>query len=251
MVVVSLLAHPDDAEFLCAGSLIRLQREHGAEVHIVTMTAGDCGSQEHSAEEISQIRRAEAAAAAQQIGARYHCLEELDLRICYNERSLEKVVRVLRATRAEMVLTHHPSDYMLDHEMTSTLARAACFAAPVPNYPSAGPRLDRIPHLYYCDPIEGKDSLGRAIRPRICVDISDVIEEKTAMLAAHASQREWLLRHHGSDDYLESMKMLGRRRGELIEAAFGEGFTQHLGHAYPQDDRLGDLLGCWPAEPWE
>ena len=33
-VVLSLLAHPDDAEFLCAGTLIRLRQEHGYEMHI-------------------------------------------------------------------------------------------------------------------------------------------------------------------------------------------------------------------------
>ena len=43
------LAHPDDAEFLCAGTLIRLKQEHGWEVHIASMTPGDCGSVEHGA----------------------------------------------------------------------------------------------------------------------------------------------------------------------------------------------------------
>ena len=36
--------------------------------------------------------------------------------------------------RPRLVLTHSPSDYMLDHEMTSALARAAAFGAPVPNF---------------------------------------------------------------------------------------------------------------------
>ena len=42
--VLSVLAHPDDAEFLCAGTLIRLAREHGWRVHVASMTPGDCGS---------------------------------------------------------------------------------------------------------------------------------------------------------------------------------------------------------------
>ena len=129
-VVLSVLAHPDDAEFLCAGVLIRLAREHGWRVHIATMTPGDCGSAEHSAEEISRIRRREGARAAAVIRAGYHCLEERDLRVCYNEQALEKVVRLFREVRPTVVLTHSPADYMLDHEMTSTLARAAAFAAP-------------------------------------------------------------------------------------------------------------------------
>ena len=50
-VALSLLAHPDDAEFLCAGSLIRLARAHGWQVHVASMTAGDCGSAELPADD--------------------------------------------------------------------------------------------------------------------------------------------------------------------------------------------------------
>src|SRR5713226_5845689 len=156
-IILSILAHPDDAEILCAGTLIRLVAEHGWETHIATMTAGDCGSAERGPEEISRVRRAEGAAAAALIGARYHCLEERDLRIFYNEGALQKVTRLVRETRPRIVLTHNPTDYMLDHEMTSVLARAAAFAAPVPNFLPDGdlpPVLDHIPHLYYCDPVE-------------------------------------------------------------------------------------------------
>src|SRR5207237_6368130 len=132
-IVLSILAHPDDAEFLCAGTLIRLVREHGWQAHLASMTPGDCGSAELPPEEISRIRRNEGAKAAALIGATYHCLEERDLVIFYNERALERVTRLLRAVRPRIVLTHSPADYMLDHEVTSTLARAAAFGAPVPN----------------------------------------------------------------------------------------------------------------------
>src|SRR5204862_4667766 len=84
-VVLSVLAHPDDAEFLCAGALIRLAREHGWRVHLASMTPGDCGSAELSADAIASVRRQEGAAAARLIGAEYHCLEERDLRIVYAE----------------------------------------------------------------------------------------------------------------------------------------------------------------------
>src|SRR5262249_31132467 len=155
-----VLAHPDDAEFLCAGTLYRLLREHGWAVHIASMTPGDCGSPNLAPEEISRIRRAEGARAAALIGAVYHCLEERDLLISYQERALDRVTRLLREVRPQIVLTHSPADYMLDHEMTSTLARAAAFAAPVPNFlrdRGHPPPLNRIPHVYYCDPVEGKD----------------------------------------------------------------------------------------------
>jgi LmbE family N-acetylglucosaminyl deacetylase len=243
--ILSVLAHPDDAEFLCAGTLIRLIREHGWQAHIASMTPGDCGSAELGPEEISRVRRGEGAAAAASIGARYHCLEERDLLITYQERGLEKVTRLLREARPQVVLTHSPADYMLDHEGTSTLTRAAAFAAPVPNFMpdrDLGPPLEHIPHLYYCDPIEGKDPLGRDIPPGFCIDISGVIDAKAAMLACHASQRAWLLKHHGLDQYLQAMRDWSSQRGRSCGVAFAEGFRQHLGHSYPQDNLLGTLL---------
>ena len=75
-IVLSILAHPDDAEFLCAGTLLRLREEHNCEVHIATMTPGDCGSAEHPPQEISHMRREEGARAAALIGGQYHCMEE-------------------------------------------------------------------------------------------------------------------------------------------------------------------------------
>jgi LmbE family N-acetylglucosaminyl deacetylase len=245
-VILSILAHPDDAEFLCGGTLIRLAREHGWEVHIASMTAGDCGSMELPAEEIARVRRGEGAAAAALIGATYHCLEERDLLICYNERTLERVIRLLRSVRPRIVLTHSPADYLLDHEVTSTVVRAAVFAAPVPNFlaeRNLGASLERIPHLYYCDPIEGKDALGQVVEPQFCIDISQVLETKVAMLSAHASQRDWLLKHHGMDHYVQSMRDWSAQRGRPAGVGHAEGFRQHLGHGYPQDNLLGKVLG--------
>ena len=243
-VALSLLAHPDDAEFLCGGTLARLRREHGWEIHIATLTPGDCGSAEHSAEEISRIRRVEGAAAATCLGGSYHCLEERDLLVVYGEAALAKATRLLRKVKPAILITHSPDDYHLDHEQTSTIARAAAFAAPVPLYLKGElPPLEHIPHLYYCDPIEGKDALGREVPPGICIDISAVIDTKAEALARHASQRNWLLKHHGVDNYIDSMKDWSARRGREKGVAFAEGFRQHLGHSYPQDNLLANLLG--------
>jgi len=246
-IILSVLAHPDDAEILCAGALIRLAREKGWQVHIATMTPGDCGSAELPPDRIAEVRRAEGARAAGLIGARYHCLEERDLRIYYADGPLEKVTRLLRQVRPRVVLTHAPSDYMLDHEVTSTLARAATFAAPIPNFLAdrgLPPPLDHIPHLYYCDPIEAKDPLGRAAEAGLLIDVSAVIDTKAAMLAAHASQRDWLLKHHGMDQYLQAMREFAALRGREAGVAYAEGFRQHKGHAYPQDDLLARELGA-------
>lgn len=249
-VALAVLAHPDDAEFLCAGVLARLGREHGWEIHIASMTPGDCGSAEHTPEEIARIRRGEGRAAAKAIGATYHCLEERDLRVIYNETALEKVVRLLNRTKAEVVFTHSPDDYHLDHEQTSKLVRAATFAAPIKNFlhnrPGASeidPPLDHIPSLFYCDPLEGKDAFGKPIDPSFRIDISSVIEDKARMLECHESQRAWLRKHHGVDNLVDSMREWSATQGRAMGVAYAEGFRQHLGHSYPQENILTRLLG--------
>lgn len=241
---LAVLAHPDDAEFLCAGTLARLAAEHGWAVHVATLTAGDCGSAEHTADQIARIRRDEGATAAARIGAAYHCLGERDLLVFHDEPTLRKVTRLLREVAPALVLTHAPSDYHIDHEATSRLARAAAFAAPVPLFdPGPLPPLPHIPHLYYCDPVEGTDSFGDPVPATTVIDISPQIDLKTAMLACHASQRNWMLKHHGVDEYLDAMRRWSARRGGDHGFAFAEGFRQHRGHGFPADDVLAQLLG--------
>ncbi len=245
-VVLSLMAHPDDCEFLCAGTVARLVQERGWEAHIATMTPGDCGSAELDAADIARIRRAEGRAAASRIGATYHCQEERDLLVFYNESTLEKAIRLFRTVRPNVVITHSPSDYMLDHEQTSVVARAACFGAPIRNMCAGmghAPHLDTIPHLYYADPIEGKDPFGQPIPAGFCVDITRTLDVKRTMLCDHASQREWLLKHHGLDEYVAAMEHWAAERGRLLGVPAAEGFRQHLGHSYPQGNLLAELLG--------
>jgi LmbE family N-acetylglucosaminyl deacetylase len=243
-IVLSILAHPDDAEMLCAGTLIRLARERQAEIHIATMTAGDCGSATLPPEEIARIRRGEGAAAAARIGATYHCVGRKDLRVNFDDPTLDAVVMLLRQVRPTVVLTHSPHDYHLDHEMTSLVVRGATFAAPIPNFlRGMGEVLDHIPHLYYCDPIEGKDKFGERVPPSFVVDVAGVIDEKAEMLACHASQREWLQKHHGIDQYLIAMREWTAKQGEAHGLAYAEGYRQHLGHSYPQDNVLKSWVG--------
>lgn len=244
--VLAIHAHPDDVEFQCAGTLALLCAA-GCQVTIATMTPGDCGSAEHDAEAISTVRRGEAQAAADLIGADYLCLEFRDLAIFNDDESRRRVVECLRRVGPELVLTAPPVDYLCDHEMTSLLVRDACFAAPAPNYATRqwdpAPPLARIPHLYFVDPLEGADRDGRPIPAGFHVDVSSVFEQKRKMLACHASQRDWLLRQHGIDEYLDSQAAWSAHRGAEVGVAHGEAFRQYLGHAYPRDNRLLALLG--------
>jgi N-acetylglucosamine malate deacetylase 1 len=99
-----------------------------------------------------------------------------------------------------------------------------------------------VPFLYYAMPVEGKDCLGRSMEMEFYVDITEYMEQKAELLACHASQRDWLMKHHKVDEYIEQMKRWSAQAGSRIGVAFAEGFLQHRGHAYPQDNRLIEIL---------
>jgi len=240
--ILAIHAHPDDVEIL-AGGTMALLAELGHELTIATFTPGDCGSKQYGPEEIAAIRRQEAARAAARIGARYVCLEFGDLAIFNDDTARRRVTEALRELQPDLVLTASPVDYHCDHEAASALVRDACFAAPAPNYRTgSAPPLARIPHLYFTDPVEGKDTEGRLIPPDFVVDVSSTFTRKRELLAEHKSQRLWLQQHHGTDNYIEEMERWTRARGALAGLEFGEGFRQYRGHAYPQTQLLQGLL---------
>jgi LmbE family N-acetylglucosaminyl deacetylase len=236
---MSLLAHPDDAEILCAGALIQLA-DAGWEIHIATVAAGDCGSATLGPAEIAAIRRREGMAAAAKIGAKYHCLDEPDVRVVCDKPTIQKAIDLLRRIAPTLLFTHPRHDYMLDHEQVHLLARAAAFSYPIPNA-STVPLVDgsAIPWLYYCDPVEGHDPYtGALVAATTTIDITRQMQRKMEMLACHASQREWLRSHHGMDEYVEAMKRFGAERGRQIGVEYAEAFVQHRGHPFPTSDIL-------------
>jgi LmbE family N-acetylglucosaminyl deacetylase len=240
-VVLGIFAHPDDAEMVCAGTLSLLKKA-GWSVHIATMAPGDKGTAEYTREEISTIRKSEAAKAAEILGAPYHCLEFEDVYIMYDRVSVNRTSSLLREIRPSLVFTHSPDDYMVDHETTSRIVQTACFSTGIKNLEIPETPFEPVPFLYYCDPMEGKDIFGNPVTPALLTNITEEIEVKEEMLACHTSQRNWLLTHHKMDEYILSMKRFGNQRGSMINAAFAEGFRQHLGHGYPQVNILKEIL---------
>ena len=244
------MAHPDDIEITCAGTLILLQRA-GWDVHLATMTAGDLGSMKLSRTQISRVRRKEAEASAKVLGAGYTCLGFDDLTILYDAPSKRRVCGLLREVRPDLVITHSPVDYMTDHTETPRIVREAAFASTIPNWEASlngkpAPPCARMPAILYADPIENIDAAGRRFPARIVVDITSVIATKERMLACHESQRSWLRAQHGEDEYLLSMKRWGADRAKDFKkkaVKFAEGFTPHWGHGFPKDDHLSKALG--------
>ena len=241
-VALGIFAHPDDAEIVCSGTL-SLLKNAGWEIHIASMAPGDKGTAEYSREEISRIRRVEAAEAAKALDASYHCLEFEDVYIMYDRESINRTTSLMRNIKPSLVFTHSPVDYMVDHETTSKIVQTACFSTGMMNLEINETPYEPVPYLYYSDSMEAKNILGQPIFTSMFVDVSSEISMKEKMLACHASQRNWLLTHHKMDEYILSMKRFGQQRGKSINVDYAEGFRQHLGHGYPQDNILKELLG--------
>lgn len=239
--LLAIFAHPDDAEILCAGTLL-LMKNAGWRVHIATMTPGDKGSATHTNDEISIIRRKEAGESVKYLNGSYTCLGFEDIYINYTCQSINRTTALLRKLRPSIVITGSPNDYMIDHEMTSLIVQTACFSAGIKNMDVAEIPFEPVPYLYYSDPLEGKDKFGNHVKPTMYIDITTVIDTKEKMLACHASQGDWLKTHHQGNEYLLAMRRFGAIRGNEVNVKYAEGFRQHLGHGHPQDNILLDQI---------
>ncbi|OHB56850.1 MAG: hypothetical protein A2Y12_04415 [Planctomycetes bacterium GWF2_42_9] len=244
-IALSVCSHPDDAEFVCTGTMALLKKA-GWTIHIASMTPGDAGSATLNAAEISAVRRIEGANAAKILDAQYHCLECEDVFIMYDKPTLLKVIKLLREVKPTIVFAPSPQDYFIDHEITSQLARTACFSCGIPNIIIPGTKpYAYVPHLYYADPTGLVDIFGSEIVPGMYVDITSVIETKQKMLCCHKSQRDWLLVHHGMDKYVETMKEYAAKRGAQCGFEYAECFRQHLGQGYPQNNKLKEEIAAF------
>ncbi len=245
--VFAVAAHPDDIEFVMAGTMILLGRA-GYELHYMNIANGCCGSTEHSAAHTADRRQKEAMAAADAIGAEFHASLVNDLEIFYDHRTLTRLAAVMRKVGAEILLVHSPIDYMEDHMNACRLALTAAFARGMPNYP-ADPPTDPVQQpvtIYHAQPHGNRDPLGGVVRPSIFVNIEPVMEPKTAMLACHQSQQQWLDTSQGLNSYLEAMHELSREVGGMSgRFAYAEGWRRHhhLGFGSPEANPLVDALG--------
>ncbi len=242
----AVAAHPDDIEFVMAGTLILL-REAGYEIHYMNIANGCCGSAEHNATGTARIRQQEAIDAADSISAEFHASLVNDLEIFYEHAMLTRLAAVMRQVAPEILLVHAPSDYMEDHMNACRLAVTAAFVRGMPNYPTdpARPPVEQPVTIYHAQPHGNRDPLGELVRPGMFVDVGSVMDQKTAMLSCHKSQKEWLDVSQGFDSYLETMKDLMREVGQLSgRFEFAEGWRRHihLGLCAEHVDPLRDAL---------
>ncbi len=244
---LAIAAHPDDIEFVMAGTLLLL-RQAGWQIHYFNLSTGNLGSLERTPAETARLRRREARAAAALLGARWHAPVCSDLSIFYDAATLRRVGAVIREAAPTVILTHSPRDYMEDHTTTARLAVSAAFARELPGYRTV-PRRDPVAvpvTIYHASSHGLRDQLRQRILPGSFVDTASVHETKLAALACHASQRSFLDSTQGMDSYLKTMDALSRQLGRLSDRfRHAEGWRRHLHYGFcaAADDPLKDALG--------
>jgi LmbE family N-acetylglucosaminyl deacetylase len=186
-------AHPDDAEFNCAGILAKLA-EDGVEVTVVVCTAGNRGGEgDRSEEELARTRAEEQQAANDILGIKeYVNLGHDDGSLMPTLELRKDITRAIRKYRPNLVITHNPvrnfsyiGSNHPDHLATGEATLAAIY--PTARNPMAVPDLLEeglekwvVDWVYITGQTQEKANLYE--------DISRTIDKKANALLAHKSQ---------------------------------------------------------------
>lgn len=241
---MAIAAHPDDIEFVMAGTLLLLGKA-GYELHYMNLSTGNCGSTVYDSRQTAAIRLGEAQNSARILGAEFHPPICNDFEILYSKELLKEVAEVVRKVRPSVVLTHSPVDYMEDHMNTSRLAVTACFIRGIANYATENPPDGNYNcAIYHAMPHGLCGPLGERVTPDIFINTTEVHDQKMDALRAHQSQQEWLESSQRMNSYLLAMdsfsEQLGRMSGKF---RYAEGWRKHyhLGFSDEGYDPLHEL----------
>lgn len=187
--IIMIGAHPDDCELKAAGTAAKWA-SLGHHVKFLAMTGGDNGHPSIAGGALQQRRRGEAEESRRRLGIdEYEVCEAHGGELVPTIEIRRDVVRRIREWKADIVITHRPTDYHPDHRYTSTLVQDAAYMVTVPFFASSSSALERNPVFLYFE-----DSFQKPIpfQPDVAISIDDVFDRKLASLDAHASQMyEW------------------------------------------------------------
>lgn len=244
---LAIAAHPDDIEFVMAGTLLLLH-DAGWETHYLNLSTGNLGSQKTTPAETARVRGREAQAAARLLGATWHPPICNDLQIFYDDRTLRRVSATIREVAPTVLFTHSPRDYMEDHMNTARLAVTAAFARGIPGYRSTPSRsaIDTPVTVYHASPHGLRDGLRQRVMPGAFVDTTSVQDRKRAALECHVSQKAFLDATQGMNSFTRTMDGFSREVGKLSgRFTHAEGWRRHshLGFCDERADPLREALG--------
>jgi len=215
--VLAIMAHPDDVELTCGGTLLA-STALGRATGIVDLTAGETGSRG-----TVQIRAAEAQQAARILGVSVReNLHLPDAHLVNTPDAREAVIRAIRRHRPAIVITHARQGRHPDHIAAAQLVRDACFLSGLKNLVS-----DMAPHRPR-KVVHAMSFREDAIAPSFVVDISDVLEQKLAAIRSYQSQFNGLTQagevYPNGEPLLDVVRHQAAHYGTLIRARYGEPF---------------------------
>jgi 4-oxalomesaconate hydratase len=211
LLVVS--AHAGDFVWR-AGGAIALAAERGDRAKVVCLSFGERGEsarawrEGRNLKEIKAIRRAEAEAAAAELGAEIEFLDAGDYPLQETPELVDRLVRVHRAFEPAVVLTHTLTDpYNGDHPAAARMALQARVLAQAIGYDAPGEPLG-APPVFFFEPHQPEQC---DFKPDVLLDITPVFERKrTAMECLPAQEHMW--------DYYTD---LAKRRGVQLKRNAG------------------------------
>lgn len=190
--IIAFAAHPDDIEFLCAGTLAKYKAS-GWDVGVAISTNGEVGSPTLSKSEIAAVREKEARNSAALIGAEFFWLGYPDEFLFNNKETRLRYIDIIRQFRPDIIICpDKDSDYHPDHTTTGQIIWDTHVMVTVPNIETDTPPCEKIPQIFYMDTTAGVN-----FKPEFYVDISDQWETKAKMIACHVSQDEWMQDQYG------------------------------------------------------
>lgn len=218
--VLAVVAHPDDAELLCAGTLARARRD-GAAVGVCVLCRGDKGQPSGEVANLAAVRRKEMQASTRLLGAQLFCGNHPDGRLADGIAQRLKLVEVYRRFNPTLVLAHALEDYHPDHRAASALAEAASWFCASRGHKTRLPAMKSAPALWWMDTVN-----MAGFTPAFYIEITDFVTLKTQMLACHQSQ---LSRGKDADfsPLAELMRLQFRTRGMQSGAEAAEAFRAH------------------------
>lgn len=244
---MAIAAHPDDIEFVMAGTLLQLA-ERGWKVHYFNIANGCCGSMTMDRKTCATVRLEEARKSASLIPAAFYGPICNDLEIFYTSELLSQVASVVRQAQPEIVLTHALVDYMEDHQNAARLAVTASFVRAMPGFvtqPAVQPYNTDVT-IYHAQPHGNRTPMGEVVRPTHIVDVSRFSARKQELLKAHTSQGQWLDDTQRMSSYVDTMLALNGEVGQMSgKFQLAEGWRKHLhlGLSVGGVDPLRDALG--------
>jgi len=180
--VLAVVAHPDDAELLCAGTLARAKAD-GATLGICVLCRGDKGQPAKSVINLAAVKKRETAAAARLLGAQLCFPGFADGTLSDHAQTRKVLVQLYREFRPTLVLAHSAEDYPPDHRAASQLAEAGTWFCASHGHKTRSPALAEPPALWWMDTV----GMSR-FEPGFYINISDYVGIKERMLACHRSQ---------------------------------------------------------------